>query len=64
MADRETKLFMGVLYVPAAVWLFFFFLMSWEFDCFHEVEQLPENLFFLFDTNLFWADTWRVFKWW
>lgn len=45
MADREVKLFMWILYVPAAVWLDGFFI-SWEFDNFHEVEQLPEYLFF------------------
>lgn len=63
MADREVKLFMGILYVPAAVWLDGFF-MSWEFNNFYEVEQLPEYLFFSLIFHLFWADAWRVLKRW
>lgn len=47
-----------------ALFFLIIFFISWECDCFHEVEQLPENLFFLLDVNLLWANAWRVFKWW
>jgi len=47
-----------------ALFFLIIFLIYWECDCFHEVEQLPENLFFLLDVNLLWANAWRVFKWW
>lgn len=62
MADREVKLFMGLLYVPAEVWLDLFF-MSWESNNFHKVQQLPEYLFFFLIFHLVCADTWRVLKW-
>lgn len=66
MADWEVKLFMEFCVCQLQFGFFFLiiFFISWECDCFHEAEQLPENLFFLLDVNLLWANAWRVFKWW
>lgn len=67
MADWEVKLFVEFCVCQLQFGSFFFliiFFISWECDCFHEAEQLPENLFFLLDVNLLWANAWRVFKWW
>lgn len=47
IADREVKLLMGVLYVPAAICLDFLCVcVSWKLDSFDEAEQLSGLLFF------------------